>query len=96
MSRRIRLTEQAEEDVLEIWQFIAADNEPAADQLIDRFTTMYEKLSRTPGMGVRQDHYRPGLRCFPIGKYIIFYTVTDDELVVYRILHGARRLEDLL
>ena len=47
-------------------------------------------------MGVKQEQYRPGLRCFPVGKYIIFYCVTEDVLEIYRVLHGARRLEDLL
>ena len=96
MSRRVRLTQQAEEDVLEIWDYIARDNIPAADRLVDRFTEMYERLARSPGMGVRQEQYRPGLRCFPVGKYIVFYTVTDDFVEIYRVLHGARRLEDLL
>lgn len=96
MSRRVRLTEQAEEDVLDIWEYIAGDNIQAADRLIDRFGEMYQRLARSPGMGVRQEQYRPGLRCFPVGKYVIFYSVADDYVEIYRVLHGARRLEDLL
>ncbi len=96
MSKSIRLTEQAEEDVVEIWSYIADDNPSAADRLVDRFSETYEKLAYNPGMGVKQEQYRTGLRCFPVGKYIIFYTVTDEDLVIYRVLHGARRLEDLL
>lgn len=96
MSRHVRLTEQAREDILDIWEYIARDNVQAADGLVDRFTDTYQKLADLPGMGVRQDQYRPGLRCFPVGKYIIFYTVADDHIEVYRVLHGARRLEDLL
>lgn len=96
MTKRIRLTEQVEEDVLDIWEYIAADNMPAADRIVDRFTETYEKLARNPGMGVKQEQYRLGLRCFPVGKYIVFYTVEEDELIIYRVLHGSRRLEDLL
>ncbi len=96
MTKRVRLTEQAEDDILEIWEYIAADNISAADRLVDRFTETYEKLAQNPGMGVKQEQYRTGLRCFPVGKYIIFYTVGVDELIIYRVLHGARRLEDLL
>jgi toxin ParE1/3/4 len=94
--REFASPEQAEEDVLEIWEYIASDNLNAADRLVDRFEATYQKLAQTPGMGVKQEQFRAGLRCFPVGKYIIFYTVTDDELVIYRVLHGSRRLEDLL
>jgi len=96
MTKRVRLTEQAEDDVLEIWEYIAADNVSAADRLVDRFTETYEKLARNPGMGVKQEQYRSGLRCFPVGKYIVFYSIGDDDLIIYRVLHGSRRLEDLL
>jgi toxin ParE1/3/4 len=69
MTKRIRLTEQAEEDVLEIWEYIASDNLSAADRLVDRFDATYQKLAQTPGMGVKQEQFRAGLRCFPVGKY---------------------------
>ena len=42
MTKRYRLTLQAEEDVRDIWLYIAADNIEAADKLIDRFTERYD------------------------------------------------------
>ena len=96
MIKNVRLTRQADDDVLGIWEYIAADNLTAADRLIDRFTEVFGKLARNPAMGVRQEQHRAGLRCFPVGKYVIFYTVGNDEILIYRVLHGARRLEDLL
>ena len=47
-------------------------------------------------MGSQQDRYRSGLRCFPVGNYLIFYNITDDGIEVFRVLHGARHLEGLL
>lgn len=96
MTKRVRLTLQAENDILDIWEYIAADNVDAADALVDRFTQIFDKLTHNPDMGIKQDRYRHGLRCFPIGNYIIFYRVTDDRIEIYRVLHGARQLEDLL
>ena len=49
-----------------------------------------------PGMGTLQEQYREGLRYFPIGKYVISYESIENGIQVIRILHGARRLEDLL
>ena len=78
MTKRVCLTEQAEVDVLDIWEYIAADNVPAADRLIDRFTNTYKKLARNPSMGVKQEQYRLGLRCFPRWQ-------------IYHLLHSRGR-----
>ena len=96
MTKRYRLTRRAEQDVLDIWLYIAADNITAADKLVDRFTEIYERLADNPGIGSSQEQYRPGLRCFPVGNYIVFYRTIDGGIEVYRVLHGARQLEDLL
>ena len=64
--------------------------------VIDRFTEVYERLADNPQMGMRQDQYRLGLRCFPVGNYIIFYSSAADVIEVYRVLHGARQLDDLV
>lgn len=38
----------------------------------------------------------PGLRSFPVGKYLIFYRLIDGGLEIVRVLHGARDIENLL
>ena len=96
MTSRYRLTRKAEEDARDIWLYIAEANVAAADKLIDRFTELFKLLAGNPGMGQSQEQHRPGLRCFPVGNYFIFYRAIDDGIEVYRILHGARQLEDLL
>jgi toxin ParE1/3/4 len=96
MSDRYRLTRQAEADVLEIWLYVAEDSIEAADRLVDRFTKTYEILAAQPHSGTKLDRYRPGLRCFSVGDYAIFFTPTDDGIEVYRVLHGARNFEALL
>lgn len=96
MNRLYQLTPQAREDVLSIWRYIAADNEPAADKLIDRFSETFEQLARQPDMGTRRDQYRAGLRAFLVGRYAIFYERHADGIRIFRVLHGARRFDDLL
>lgn len=93
---RIVRTRQAREDVLSIWSYIAEEQHAlkAADGLIEKFDKTLQALARNPLMGTRQDRYREGLRCFPVGKYIIFYEPVNDGIRVIRVLHGARRLED--
>lgn len=94
MARIIR-TRQARSDVLDIWEYIAADNTAAADKLILRLDEVVRLLAEQPELGSRQEKYRVGLRCMPVGN-LIFYDQVPDAIRVLRILHGARRWEDLI
>ena len=93
---RIVRTRQAREDVLEIWDYVAAIDVDAADTLIRRLDEVIRHLSTQPEIGSKQDKYRDGLRCLPAGNYLIFYDIIPDAIRILRILHGARRWEDLL
>jgi toxin ParE1/3/4 len=93
---RILRTRQAREDVLDIWEHIAADNRTAADRLVRRLDEAVQLLGRHPGLGSKQEKYRQGLRCLPVGNYLIFYDQVSDAIRILRILHGARRWDDLI
>lgn len=95
MARIIR-TRQARTDVLDIWEYIAADNSAAADKLIRRLDEVVRLLAERPALGSPQDKYRLGLRCMPVGNYLVFYDQVPDGIRILRILHGARRWEDLM
>ena len=47
-------------------------------------------------MGEAVEQYRRGLRCFPVGNYVIYYRVLPNSIEVYRVLHAARHRDDLL
>jgi toxin ParE1/3/4 len=49
-------------------------------------------LADFPGAG-RALEQRPTVRVMPIGRYpyLIFYTVSDRELTILHIRHGARK-----
>jgi toxin ParE1/3/4 len=66
MGRIIR-TKQARNDVLDIWEYVAADNATAADKLIRRLDEVVRLLSEQPEIGSPQNKYRVGLRCMPVG-----------------------------
>lgn len=92
---RIIRTPKANDDLLAIWEYIAERNVPAADALIRRIDATLQTLASQPGIGQRQDQYRPGLRCLSVGAYLIFYLTRDDGIEVIRILHGARDIPRL-
>lgn len=93
---RIERTRQAREDVLDIWNYIAADSIEAADALVRRLDEVIRLLCEHPRLGTPQDKYRHGLRCMSVGNYLIFYDEIPGVLRVLRVLHGARHWEDLV
>lgn len=90
---KITVTSTADLDLVEIWLSIARDKPQAADRIVDRFHETFQTLAANPVLGQAVDRYQKGLRCFSVGKYIVFFKSTDEQLVVYRVLHGARDLD---
>ncbi len=90
---RILKRPEAENDLAEIWLYIAQDNPDNADKLIDEIEETSRKLARFTNMGRNRDELHPGLRSFPVGKYIVFYLPISDGLEIVRVLHGMRDID---
>lgn len=93
---RIVRTIPAREDLLQIWLYVAQHNERAADRLIDKFERTLRMLARHPLMGEAAPHYRPGLRRFTVGNYVLYYEPIPSGVRLVRALHGARKIDELL
>jgi toxin ParE1/3/4 len=89
----IRLSAPAELDLVEIWEYIAQHNRPAADKVLAQFDNSFRLLQLQPQFGFSADRYAPGLRAFVQGSYVVFYEPTPNEILIYRVLHGARNLD---
>jgi toxin ParE1/3/4 len=90
-----RLSVRARRDLIEIWRYIASDNESAADRFIDFITQRFKILGETPYAGISRDELRPGYRSFPVGQYVVFYRVSESRVQIMHVLHGKRDLEAL-
>ena len=85
-----RLSALAEQDLDEIWSYVAEDASPTtADQLIDAIIDRFELLAEHPRMGRARPEFGPGVRSFTAENYIVYYRHEDDVLIA-RILHGRR------
>ena len=91
----VQRTAQADEDLIDIWVYIAQDNPDAADHLLDEFEKKFALLAGQPRLGTARSDIAPGLRHFPMGSYLILYREIDDGIEVVRVVHGARRLNSL-
>jgi len=76
---RIRFTNSAEADLLELWINIAEENLIAADESLDLIQTTVSLLGTQPEMGRARPELADGLRSFPTRTpYIIFYVPDED------------------
>lgn len=90
MALRITRKPQARLDLLDIWTFIAEDNEVAADRTLDRIEGALRSIAENPQMGRARSELRPGVRSFPVGSYILFYRDLGDTIDVVRVLNSFR------
>ncbi len=86
----VHRSSRAEIDLIEIWGYIANDDPLAADRQLDRIDTACKMLAKNPQGGPCREDLARGLRFYPVGNYLIFYTVGEDGIIVVRVLHGAR------
>lgn len=87
------VTPRANLDLIEIWNYIADDSVENADAFLDQLTEAIQNLCRHPRMGRRREELAPAIRSFPYQRYVIYYRIEPDALVIVRVLHGARDVE---
>ena len=94
-SLELIISDQAKEDLTEIWLYIAGDSPLAADKFLD---LLYEKcrlLCDSPGIGRVRNELLPGVRSYPVKRYVVFYRVNSKAVEVVRILSGYRDIDIL-
>ena len=85
-------TDRADEDLIEIWSYIAADNISAADRVLDAIEARWDNLARHPYSGVARDDIAPGIRHLVSGEYLTLYRLSGSAIEIIRVLHGRRRI----
>src|SRR5436190_21745905 len=91
--RIVRLP-QAVIDLIETAEYIAKDDPEIADRYFDAFEESIETIRNTPKIGsIRKFQDRFEIRMWFVRgfeKSLIFYTETQDEIVILRVIHSAR------
>lgn len=91
-----RLRPKALQDLTGIADFIAADNPGRAVSFIDELMAVCADLAARPQAYQRRDDLGDGIRQAVHGRYLILFTSDETGVVIERVVHGARRLDDLL
>ena len=81
-------------------QFIFWENSTAANAFVDAAYDTFDFLARNPGIGrQRSDLELPEVRSWRVKgfrRYLVFYRVMPDRIQIWRVVHGARDLHQLL
>lgn len=84
---------KAEDDLDEIWLYIAQDSLDNADKFLDEIEETCRKLAQFANMGRNRDDLHPGLQSFRVGKYLIFYMTINGGIEIVRVLHGMMDID---
>lgn len=88
--RHITKKPQALQDLKDIWLYIADDNPRSADELLLRIEKKCQALTQFPYMGQERPELEQDIHSLVVGRYVIFYRVTDTAIELVRVLHSAR------
>lgn len=93
---KVVLSVQAEKDLEEIGDYIAADNPSRAASFVRKLRDRCKKLATSPlAYAVRPELGRD-IRCCAHGNYLILFRSSRQQVLIARIVHGARDYHALL
>jgi plasmid stabilization system protein ParE len=91
------LNVDAEQDLNEIWEYIADDSIDAADRWIAKLFDAFESLAQSPGIGhKREDLTALPVLFWPVGAYLILYRVQAEWIEIVAVTQGARDIPTFL
>lgn len=93
---RVLRTATAKSDLSAIADFIAADNPAAAERWLNEVDHTLSVIAAYPRLGERVDDLAPGIRRHSLGQYLLYYRPIDGGIELRRVLHGARKIDNLL
>jgi toxin ParE1/3/4 len=90
---KIVISEQADADLLQIFQYLAERNPNAAGAIARDIDGKFRNLCDFPFIGRERSSLAHGLRSIVAGIHVIFYIVERDRIVVVRVLDGRRDID---
>ena len=87
---KVRYTDTALAEIKDILSYIAKDNPLAADEVGAIMRATIARLADFPRLAIETDV--PDVRVAPVlpYRYLIFYTLHDDSLVIRNVRHAAQ------
>lgn len=89
------ISPQADQDLLDIWCYIAEDNPINADRFLDKLLEAANKLAEFTGIGTQRPELAEGIFSFPVDRYILYYRPANDGIELVRVFNASRDISPL-
>ena len=94
---KVILSSLAEADLLEIWHATFRQwGREQADAYLVAMSAAIEKLAEFPQAGASCDWVRAGYRRSVVRHHLVFYKVSDAEVIIIRVLHERMNIDGIL
>jgi toxin ParE1/3/4 len=91
--REYRLSPKAIRDLENIWAYIAAHNEAAADRVLEAIRLALVRATKFPKIGAPRPSLDEHARLLIVKRFLIVYIPADYGIFVVTVTHGAKPLE---
>lgn len=93
----IKRTLQANEDLIEVWEYIHLQNPAAAeDETVHSLHKACLNLAYFPHSAPLREEFGEEVRCHPVKNYVLLYKPLSDGILLLRVVHCARYLPGLI
>src|ERR1700678_3923441 len=94
--RAIVWSPEAEQDLLEIWNYWAREaSDTVADDLLRAIAKVCARLEEWPYSGRKRDELVAGLRSAGARPTVTFYRLRDRTVEIVRVLDGRRDIDTI-
>lgn len=91
-----RLAVKAEKDLNYIWSYLSEENsESTATRIVSRIVARFQQIAQFPFSGAMRPYLGTDIRVIFYKKYAIYYVLRETEVIVTRVLHGARDIASI-
>ena len=88
---RYRLSPRVLEDLDDVWRY-SAERWPIeqADKYIDELVLIFEMIASVPTLARERSEFTPPVRIHTHESHLIIYTISDEIVVISRLLGGRQ------
>ena len=96
---KIFYTEEAKQNIREVFDYIACDSYDNAVAVRKRMKEAVDRLKDFPDIGFYPKHKKlkaRGYRFLVSDNYLIFHKIKGDTIIIIAVIHGSREYSKLL
>lgn len=91
---RVNYLPEVLNDLHGIWRYVYDKSKSVdiADRLIETIDETAAIYASRPELGIPRPEFDERLRCFPVGRYVVYYIAIEEGIEIVQVIHGSRDL----